>query len=64
MSPDQKEHGVRWCCLCPGVFNSELLQETLNSNRVYHVQDVQQYLQDHGVMPYVDFPSSIVMILF
>ncbi|XP_025078402.1 15-hydroxyprostaglandin dehydrogenase [NAD(+)]-like [Pomacea canaliculata] len=63
MSPDQKEHGVRWCCLCPGIFNSELLQETLNSNRVYHVQDVQQYLQDHGVMPVSQVAQAVIKLI-
>ncbi|XP_025078193.1 15-hydroxyprostaglandin dehydrogenase [NAD(+)]-like [Pomacea canaliculata] len=25
MSPDQKDHGVRWCCLCPDAIQTSMI---------------------------------------
>ncbi|XP_025078192.1 15-hydroxyprostaglandin dehydrogenase [NAD(+)]-like isoform X2 [Pomacea canaliculata] len=50
MSPDQKEHGVRWCCLCPDAFDSEMMRESLKGDIIHNAEVLQHYVQQQGTL--------------
>ncbi|XP_025077945.1 uncharacterized protein LOC112554400 [Pomacea canaliculata] len=60
MSPDQKDHGVRWCCLCPDPIDTSMIK---NNNNIYHQELFEQYVKENGVMPVSQVAEVIIKLI-
>ncbi|XP_025077625.1 15-hydroxyprostaglandin dehydrogenase [NAD(+)]-like [Pomacea canaliculata] len=60
MGPDQRNHGVRWCCLCPDAIQTSAAS---NKDLTSHPELAKQYVQKHGAMPISQVVQAVMKLI-
>ncbi|XP_025077453.1 15-hydroxyprostaglandin dehydrogenase [NAD(+)]-like isoform X2 [Pomacea canaliculata] len=59
MSPGQKDHAVRWCCLCPDAMETSMLKVT----DIHYPEMLEEYLKDNGVMSVSQVADAVMKLI-
>ncbi|XP_025077457.1 15-hydroxyprostaglandin dehydrogenase [NAD(+)]-like [Pomacea canaliculata] len=61
ISPEQPDHGVRWCCLCPQAADTELM--VFREDRIYMKDAIIQRNEEKGLLPITQVVEAFMKLV-